>query len=130
MQVLELKGLRSLRVINVFNTLMLGLKMLPSYQGEHYEEFLGRIENMPPDDQEKMIRESILFVELDKGEVEAALSFTTDANGIPISAENIKNLGPKDIMERVVAVCMKIAEIKIDLIGDREKKKFQNSQSI
>jgi len=128
MKILELKGLKSLRVMNVFHTLMLGLKMLPNYMGESYEDFLERVESMPPEDQEKMIREAVLFVELDKSEVEAALIFSTDSNGIPITAENIKNLGPVEIMERIVAVCMKVAEIKVDLVGAREKKKSQHSQ--
>jgi hypothetical protein len=122
MRVLELRGFKSLRALNAFNTLMLGLKMLPSYMGETYEEFLGRIAEMPPQDQEKMIREAALFVELQKDELEALICFCTDPNGVPYSAENVKNLGPKDLHECIVAVCKEIAKIKIDLIGEHEKK--------
>ncbi len=123
MKVLELKGFRSLRALNAFNTLMLGLKMLPAYMGEQYEEFFERVSLMTEEDQEKLIREASVFVELQKEEVEALLSFCTDANGVPYSAENMKNLGPKDIHEGIVAVCKEIAKIKIDLIGKAEKKK-------
>lgn len=122
MKVLELKGLRSLRALNAYNTLILGLKMLPAYMGETYEDFLEALELMPPHDQEKLIREAALFVPLEKEELEAILAFVTDANGVPFSAENIKNLGPKELHEAIVLVCMQIAKIKIDLVSESEKK--------
>jgi hypothetical protein len=130
MKVLELRGLKSLRALNVFHTLMLGLKMLPQYAGESYEEFLSKINAMPDIDQEKMIREAVLFVELDESEVNAALSFATDRNGIPLGPENIKNLGPSEIMDAVVEVCKKVAAIRVDLVTDSEKKKSHDSQLI
>lgn len=128
MQVLELKGLKSLRAFNMFNALMLGLKMLPMYASESYESFYEKIKAMSPADQEKMIREAAAFVELDKDEVESALSFVTDANGLPIGPNNIKNMGPAEIFEAIVAVAKKVAEIKIDLVSEAEKKNSQDSQ--
>lgn len=122
MKVLELRGFKSLRALNAFNTLMLGLKMLPAYMGESYEVFFDRVSKMSPEDQEKLIREAAVFVELQKEEVEALVGFCADPNGVPYSAENVKNLGPKDLHEAVVAVCKEIAKIKIDLVGEAEKK--------
>lgn len=122
MKVLELKGYKSLRALNVFHSLMLGLKMLPAYMGETYEDFYDRISKMDAASQEKLIREAALFVEIQKDELEALISFCADANGVPYSAENMKNLGPKDIHEMIVAVCLQIAKIKIDLVSDSEKK--------
>lgn len=121
-KVLELKGYRSLRAMNGFHALMLGLKMLPAYQGESYEDFFGRVQKMTPAEQAKLIREAALFVELGKEEVEALVSFSTDPNGVPYSAENIKNLGPGDMVEIFVAVGLEIAKIKIDFVTDTEKK--------
>lgn len=122
MKVLELRGYKSLRALNAFHTLMLGLKMLPAYMGEHYEDFFGRIEKMDAAGQEKLIREAGLFVELREEEVEALVCFCTDANGVPYTAENLKNLGPRELHECVVAVCLEIAKIKIDLVSNSEKK--------
>lgn len=128
MKILDLKGYKSLRALNAFHTLMLGLKMLPAYMGEQYEDFYARIEEMPPADQEKMIREAVMFVELQKEEVEALAGFCADPNGVPYSAENLKSVGPDKIVEIVVAVCMKIAEIKIHLVTPAEKKNLKISQ--
>ena len=127
MKVLELKGLKSLRAMNVFHTLMLGLKMLPAYAGESYEEFFDRVSQMAEADQEKLIREAVLFVELEQAEVEAVLCFCTDPNGVPFGKENVKNLGPDQIMEAIVAVSMQIAKIKVDLVSPGEKKKSLSS---
>lgn len=121
-KVSPLKGFKSLKALNAFHALMLGLKMLPSYMGETYEEFYAKIEVMPPEDQEKLVREAALFVELQKDEVEALMSFASDANGVPYSAENMKNLGPDQLINIVVAVCMEISKIKIDFVSKDEKK--------
>lgn len=128
MKVLELKGYKSLRAFNAYHALLLGLKMLPAYFQESYEDFLGRVKLMPPEDQEKIIREATWFVELKKDEVEALICFCTDKNGVPYHAANLGNLGPEEIVECVVAVCKEIAKIKIDLVTEDEKKKLAIAQ--
>lgn len=122
MNVEELKGYKSLRAFNAFHALMLGLKMLPSYQTMQYEQFYKFIDEMPEADQEKLIREAAKFVVLDKEEVEALIGFCSDKNGVPYSSENMKSLGPEVIYEAIVAVSKKIAKIKIDLVSEDEKK--------
>ncbi len=128
MKVLELKGYKSLRALNAFHALMLGLKMLPMYQHESYEEFYAKVEMMPEADQEKLVREAALFVEIQLEEMEALLSFACDPNGVPYTKENLNNLTPDQLIDVVVAVCMKIAKIKVQLVTDDEKKNFKNSQ--
>lgn len=122
MKVLELKGYKSLRALNAFSALVLGLKMLPAYMGESYESFLERLQSMPREDQRKMLMEAARFVELGKEEVEALVCFATDKNGVPYSSENLKNLGPDQLVEVIVSVCMEIVKIKIDFVSGSEKK--------
>lgn len=122
MKVLELKGFKSLRAMNAFNALMLGLKMLPAYMGETYEDFFARIQKMSVADQNKMIREAAMFVELQEEEVKALICFCADKNGVPYSSENLKNLGPGELIEMIVSVCAEIAKIKIDMLSESEKK--------
>lgn len=128
MRVLELRGYKSLKALNAFHTLMLGLKMLPAYMAVPYEEFYSRVEHMSPQDQEKLIREAVLFVELQKDEVEALACFVVDANGIPYSAENMKSLSPADLVEIIVSVCKEISKIKINFVSETEKKNSIISQ--
>lgn len=122
MKVLELKGYKSLRAMNAFHALMLGLKMLPNYMAESYEDFFAKIQAMPEKDQLKMIKEAAMFVELQKEEVEALVCFCCDANGVPYTAENLKSLKPDKILDMIVAVCFEISKIKIDFVSDNEKK--------
>ncbi len=129
MKVLELKGYKSLKALNVFHSLMLGLKMLPAYIGESYEEFFARVQEMPAEDQEKLIREAALFVTLDPDEVAALICFIPDANGVPYTSENIKGLSVDQIFECVVAVALEVSKIKINFVSESEKKNLKISPS-
>lgn len=120
--VLPLEGFKSLRALNAFHTLMLGLKMLPAYMGEPYEKFFARVGAMPIEDQYRMIREAAAFVELSQEEVEALVGFTSDPNGIPYGPPQLKTMKPGQILDLVCAVCLEIAKMKIDLVSEAEKK--------
>lgn len=121
-KVSPLTGYKSLRALNAYNTLLLGLKMLPSYMNESYESFYERVNEMPPADQEKLIREAALFVELQKDEVEALVGFCVDANGVAYGPEQLKSLGTEKIFEMIVAVCCEISKIEISILSASEKK--------
>lgn len=95
---------------------------MPAYMGESYESFFGRVQEMPHHDQIKIIREAALFVELQKEEVEAIVTFCEDKNGVAYCKENLADMKPDQILEMIVAVCGEIAKIKIDLVTDNEKK--------
>lgn len=121
-RVLELKGYKSLRALNAFSALVLGLKMLPAYMKESYEEFLGRLQAMPPADQKIMLRQAAQFVELQREEVEALAAFYADPNGVPYTGANLASLPPDRIIDIIVEVCAEIAKIKVDFVSETEKK--------
>ena len=123
MKVLELRGFKSLQAMQAFHKLMLGLKMLPAYMGETYEDFYERVSEMSEADQEKLIREAALFVELQKEEFESMACFVADANGVPYTAENIKGLDPSTAFEIIVQVSVALSKIKINFVSEAEKKK-------
>lgn len=129
MRVKELKGFKSLRALNAFHTLMLGLKMLPSYMSETYESFFARIDAMDEEGKRKMLKEAALFVELQKEEVEALVCFCTDKNGVSYGANNIDNLGLDELHSIIVEVCYEVSKIQIDFLSESEKKKYRTSAS-
>ncbi len=130
MKVRELKGYKSLRALNGFNALLLGLKMLPAYATESFEDFFSRLHELPDDAQEKLVREAAMFVQLQPDEVDAMISFCEDVNGVPYGPENVKNLSTSDLVEIIVAVSMSISKMRIGLLSEDEKKKSQISASI
>jgi len=118
----EIEGYKSMRALNAFNTLLLGVRMLPMYAAEPYETFYERVKEMPVNDQQTLVREAAMFVELNEEEVQALVSFAADANGAAFGPAQLKSMKPAQILEIIVAVCMEIAKMKIDLVSDREKK--------
>lgn len=127
-KVLPLVGYKSLRVLNAYSALLLGVKMLPAYQMFSYEEFLKTMEAMESEDQEKIFKNAAEFVEITQEEVKALICFCTDKNGVPYTDENFKNINPRELVEIIVAVCMEMVKIKIDLVTDAEKKNSQDFQ--
>ena len=126
---LPLKDVKSLRALNAYCALMIGIKMLPSYGHLSLEEFFDIVEAMAPEDQIKCLTTGAKIVELSPDEVKALVCFCTDKNGVPYTAENIKNLGPSELVEVIVTVCFEVLKnINIDLITKEEKKNSNPSQ--
>lgn len=130
MKILPLKGYKSLRALNGFHALLLGLKMLPDYIQIDYETFYESFNDKSEVEKLKLLREAVVFVQLGQDEVEALISFATDKNGIPYQSANVKNLSVDDLHSIIVAVCMEIGRIKIELITQEEKKNYLSSQSM
>lgn len=126
-KVLPLKGYKSLKALNAFHALLLGLKMLPSYISQSYESFYESFKDKSDADKERLIREAALFVQLQQDEVEALVAFVTDPNGVPYSAANVNNLSVDELHEVIVTVCMEIGKIRIDILGEHEKKNYPAS---
>lgn len=128
-QVQPLSGYRSLRALNAFSSLLLGLKMLPIYLNLDYVEFYESFKEKTDAEKESLLRQALAFVQLTQEEVEAVVSFANDSNGVPYGSANLKNLSPEVLFEIIVAVCMQIGKIKIDLVSEEEKKKSRTSRS-
>lgn len=128
-QVLPLKGYRSLKALNGFHALLLGMKMLPMYVGVSYVDFYESFKTKTDSEKETLLREAVAFVELSQDEVDAMLSFCVDDNGVPFFSGNSSNLDIAQIHECIVAVCLEIGRIKITLVTEEEKKRLQTLAS-
>lgn len=128
-KVLPLVGYKSLKALNGFHALLLGLKMLPAYIHMDYEAFHASFIELTEEQKETRLREAVAFVELKEDEVEAILSFTKDKNGIARTGINTKKIPLEEVFEAIVAVCMEIGRIKIDIVTETEKKNSLTSAS-
>lgn len=122
-----LVGYKSIRALNAFSALAMGLKMLPAYQLDTFEDFLSKVHAMSEEDQMKIIREGLMFVELSKEEVEAVASFVKDVNGVPYSSSNIHNLNTSQLVDVLAAVLFEIAQMEVDVISEDEKKNLKGT---
>ena len=125
MKVLPLKGYKSLKALNAFNALLLGLKMLPIHLEKDYVSFFESFKEKSEAEKESSLRQAVAFVSLNDDEIDALVSFATDKNGVPYGKHNVSNLGVAELHDTIVAVCMELGRIKIDLVSEDEKKNCQ-----
>jgi hypothetical protein len=121
-KVLPLEGLKSLRAFNVYHTLLLGYKMLPSRIGMRYEEFLEEFEGSGEEEKRKILREAVAFVPIEQEELDAVTCFCCDKNGIAFSKVNTSRMAPDELIDIIVAVCMEMSRIKLYVISEEVKK--------
>lgn len=121
-KVTELIGFKGWKAFNVFHRLMLGVKMLPLYAAESYEEFFARVEAMSDHDKEVIIREAAIFVPLEEDEIIDVISCCQDSNGVPLGKAQLKSMKHNEIFECLVAVAIEISKIKVNFVTDNEKK--------
>ena len=112
-QVAELKGIRSVRALQVCSTLLLGMLMLPINLNKKFDEFFKDIAKLPVDDQRKVLRDAVKLVALGDDEINACLAFCKDKNGVPIDKSNIENYPPGVIAEMVVSVCLSVLATEV-----------------
>jgi hypothetical protein len=130
-QVSELKGIQSLHAFNAYNSLLMGLKMIPEYMSIGFEDFLKMLDGLESEaERRKILTTAARFVKLEEDELNALISFCSDSNGVPYGKENLKNLKPEELVDVIVSVCLKMSEIKVDLVTEAEKKKSETGQLI
>ena len=119
---LPLVGYKSLRALNAFHMIMMGLKMVPIYAFMKYEVFFEMFEEKTDSEKEIFLREGLAMIELQEDEIEALIGFCCDSNNIPYGKANLKNLPLKEIYECCLAVMIEISKIEISFITESEKK--------
>lgn len=117
-----LVGYKSLRALNAFHMIMMGLKMIPIYAYIPYEEFFAMFEEKTELEKENFLREGLSIIELKDDEIDALVGFCRDDNGIPYGKTNIKNMTLKDIYDCCLSVMIEISKIDITFITEAEKK--------
>lgn len=122
LKVLPLEGLKSLRAFNVFHTLLLGYKMLPSKLNMTYEAFIEEFDSSTEEEKAKILREATALVPIEQEELDALTCFCHDVNDIPFTKVNTAKMNPAQLVDVVVAVCLEISKIKLYSITENVKK--------
>lgn len=129
-QVAPLVGYKALSAMYSFQTLLIGLKMLPLYTSEVPEVFFARFGELSDEEKVKFLRIAILSVPLQQKEVESIVALAQDKNGICFSAINMGNMGLEELHETMIAVGLELSRIKIPWLSDEEKKKNFNGSGL
>jgi len=127
-KVTPLVGYKSLRALNAFHMIMMGLKMVPIYAFIPYEQFYASFDEKTEEEKELFLREGLAMIHLEDDEIDALIGFCCDKNGIPYTKANIKNLDLKQIYDCCLAVIIEISKIQITFLTESEKKNLAVSQ--
>ncbi len=126
MNVLPLVGIESWHATQAVYKLLYGVKMLPEYQHISFENFFPAIDAMNPQDQETLMRQSIVIVKLEREEILDICKWCTDLNGVHYGTAQLKSAKPELIFEIIFAVSMAIVKShNIRLVTDDEKKNLE-----
>jgi hypothetical protein len=109
----ELKGIKSLHVLNAVSKLLLGLLMVPALATEEWGDFYKKILDMSEDKQRELLEKAVRFVELEESEVLAMAYFCEDGNGISYDKSSIDDLSPVEIKELCIEVALQVLKIEV-----------------
>ena len=124
MQVLELRGLESIWAFNAYQTLLRGLALEQACLGQDMDTTLANFEGLDLAGKERELRRALSMVNLEKEDMLNLLAFVADVNGIPYAKKNVKNIGPAELIDAMLAVCLKISEINPRLATEDVKKNY------
>lgn len=130
MKVSTIAGPEGMKALTAFNALLFAYKGLPAYVHVPYVEFFESFKHKTDSEKETILREALSFYSLEHDEIRAIVSFGHDKNGIAYGETNVKNLSVEELFEIIIAVCMEIGKIHIDIVSEEEKKKLKISPSI
>lgn len=118
----ELLGYRSVLAYNAFYSLLLGLAVEQAHLGQSIETTFAKFEALPPKGKEEQLKHALKLVALSKDDTLNLLAFAVDANGIPYDQKKMDHMGPQDILQALLAVCMEFAKIKPFFFDETVKK--------
>lgn len=110
-KVKELRGLESVWALNAYHTLVRGLAIEQACMGQEMDVTFAKFEALDAAGKERELRRAFSLVNLPEEDMQNLLLFALDANGIPYGKRTLKNIGPADLIEAMVAVCLEIAKI-------------------
>ena len=113
MEVTELKGLKSVKALNIYSQLLLGYKMLPIHFDKTYDEFLEWFSNQSVDDKKIIIKQALSAVSLDDVDITALTAFAKDENGIIYTKSVLDHLSINEIIDVATEVCLALDRLEV-----------------
>ncbi|MDR3112935.1 MAG: hypothetical protein LBU09_00985 [Endomicrobium sp.] len=113
MQIKELKGLKSVKALNVYCKLVIGLSLTHLNKEKSIDDFRKAFEEYEIEKRKTLLKFACLLVQLEKDEVSALTSFAVDENNVAYEEPALAYLKPSEIVGIMSEVALKISEIKI-----------------
>lgn len=113
MKILELRGLKSVRVYQIYQQVLIALAIAPTSGAKSIEQFLCDFEVADIDAKRQMLTTACGLFNFEHDDIRAILDFALDENtGIELS-QTVQGLSPDVIINAIVSVLIKCSDIKI-----------------
>lgn len=122
MKIKELKGYPSIRAYAVYQRILLGLLSIPAVLGIAPQDFIDGFEDKPRDERRILLIKACAVMDLSDDEIDSLLYFAVDNNGVALSRINTAALGPKELTEVIVEVCLMASDAKVHSLTKDQKK--------
>ncbi len=112
-ELLPLKGIRSIRAYNAYHKILTMLFNMPAYAYlKDFNEFMEEFHKLE-DGKRSMLKEGLSIVELTDDEHLNLLAFCKDANGISVNHTNHLNYSHAVLLEMELEVLVEISNTKV-----------------
>ena len=112
-EVVELKGIKSVKALNIYSQLLLGYKMLPIHIDKTYDEFLEYFSKLDENDKRIIIKQALSAVNMEDTDITTLTSFAKDENGVLYTKSVIDHLPANKIVEVAAEVCMALDRLEV-----------------
>jgi hypothetical protein len=120
-KVKELKGLRALRAYLIYQKLIICLGLTVFNPEKDSGTLLLKFGDYDLQKRKELLTKACSVVPLEDDEVEALTRFAVDENGIAFEKPALANLKPNEIIDLMVAVCMKLDAIECYSLNDDDE---------
>ena len=121
-KVKELRGLESVWALNAYHTLVRGLALEQACLGQEVDTTLAKFEALDDAGKERELRRAFALVNLGADDMQNLLLFAEFTNSLHSSIPGRSALGPVELVEAMLAVCMEIAKITPKVCPEDVKK--------
>ncbi|MDR3243820.1 MAG: hypothetical protein LBT79_03630 [Elusimicrobiota bacterium] len=113
MKIKELKGLKSVKALNVYMKLVIGIAMTYFNKEKSFDAFLKNFEGYDLEKKRTLLKLACLIVQLEEDEVEALTRFAVDDDDIAYERPALSNLKTSELVAIMVEVLLKISEVEV-----------------
>ena len=130
MRIKELKGLKSVRVYQLYQQVLIALGIYPTTQAKDLKTFINEFDEKNIDEKREMLRAAVMLFNFDREDLKSILDFAiSEPQGIEVS-QIADGMSPDKIADAVTYVLLKASEVKVFFWIPTVQKKSKTSQSV
>jgi hypothetical protein len=111
----DFKGLPGLRAYKAMMAIVRSLYFIAEVsEGREYKEFLEWFDNQSKEELTRLFKVGVVYgIKLDQDEILDLVGYCKDKNGVKIAKENLNSIPVKELVDKMVDVCLELCEIKV-----------------